>query len=206
MCKRFYFKRKSKFIISILYIFQLLILLISVWQWMRLSYQVCLAVNSRYDNVLYCHTERFFDCWNLGMTMDAFVIPKFNTSMTYPSFVILNTSQPPFKFSVWHTLILSYRNFKSVWHMHQLSYWPVHLHCHTYIHTVTYTRTYSIVFQVFSSKTCWLLDFKHLFACWLLFNQVLSCYSAHFFAKIEPSSTEPLSSTELPVSDRVWSI
>ena len=51
------------------------------------------------------------------------------------------------------------------------------LHLYTLLHTHTLTP---LGFQVSSIKTCWLLIFKHDFACWLLFNHDLSCYSARF--------------------------
>ena len=96
----------------------------------------------------------------------------------------------PFKTSVWQSQRLSYRSQKSVWHLYTLSYHALHLPHH--IHTLrrVYTHAHHSIFQVFSIKTCWLLDFKHHFACWLRFYQDYKPLLCQFFTKIELSSTE----------------
>ena len=95
------------------------------------------------------------NCSNLGMTIDAIVIPKLKTRMTFPYIVI--------------------PNFLNSYDINRL--------CHTVTSSSPFTHNFIVfpsVFQVFSSKTCWLLDFKHDFACWLLIYRFLSRYSARF--------------------------
>ena len=107
-----------------------------------------------------------------------------------------------FKTSVWQSQRLSYRSYTRMTYLY-IVILPLSLHLHhRYIHTATYTRTTSIVFQVFSSKTCWLLDFKHLFACWLLFKHDLSRYSAQFSLKSNRVRLSHLGSPSLSEFDR----
>ena len=77
-------------------------------------------------------------------------------------------------------------------HTEILNPYDICIHCHTDIfifsdtHTVTYTRTFSFVFQVFSSKTCWLLDFKHYLLAGYVVFQVLSRIAAGFLSFWNP--------------------
>ena len=64
-------------------------------------------------------------------------------------------------------------------------------HCHIHIYTAVSTHTlhrfFIDFFQVFCVKTCWLHNSSNLCLLVTILIEFLSCYSAWFFAILEPS-------------------
>ena len=74
--------------------------------------------------------------------------------------------------------------------------YDIHIHCHTHLsssssslhtHSRIYTRFLHWVFQVFSLKTCWLLDSSINLLVGFDFSHVLSRYSAEISRNFKPS-------------------
>ena len=100
----------------------------------------------------------------LGMTIVTIVIPSF----------ILN-HHSRLKNSVWQSKRLSYRLLNPVWHKLTLSYPLHHFIFIVYTHCCIHTLELHSVFQVFSSKTCWLLSTS--------FNRLLVTHNVTFFSR-----------------------